>query len=444
MKRTLQFKSFSTISDDELLRRLSELLQKSRRVESELVAHIGEVDARRLYAREATSSMFAYCTEVLDLSEHEAYLRIAVARASRKHPMLIELLAEGRLHLSGIAKLAPCLTEANRDTLLARAAGKSKRQIEELVAELSPKPDVPATMRKLPEQRLTGPSLAPTSNDAGNSPDSDQLGPDRRLTKLSSATSLNDARHCLDRRLARPGLAPTLSDAGLLGPDQVTFLPTPAPARSKAPAQRPVVEPLSPARYKVQFTAGAELNDKLRRLQALMRSSVPDGDLATIIEVAVTEKLERLEAKRFAKTKAPKKSLEGTDTSPSPRYIPAPVKRAVHERDQGQCTFVDEQGRRCTERDGVEFHHRQPFGRRGDRSPENIFLMCRTHNGYLAERDYGKEVMDRYRRLANAWRQNRRVPLIRVVRRRLATTFSDGPKSGSCAREPAPVYSIGD
>ena len=66
-----------SISDDDLLRRLSGLVQQSRRVESELVAHIAEVDERRLYAREACSSMFAYCTEVLHLSEWEAYLRIA-------------------------------------------------------------------------------------------------------------------------------------------------------------------------------------------------------------------------------------------------------------------------------------------------------------------------------------------------------------------------------
>ena len=69
-----------SISDDELLHRLSGLVQRSRRVESELVAHIAEVDERRLYAREAFPSMFAYCTEVLHLSEWEAYLRIAVAR----------------------------------------------------------------------------------------------------------------------------------------------------------------------------------------------------------------------------------------------------------------------------------------------------------------------------------------------------------------------------
>ena len=175
------------------------------------------------------------------------------------------------------------------------------------------------------------------------------------------------------------------------------------------------MEPLSPARYKIQFTASVELHDKLERLRVLMRSSSsagPDSDLAAIIEEAVTEKLERLEAKRFAKTKAPRKSLEQTDTSPSSRYIPAPVKRAVRERDGDQCAFVNEHGRRCKAREGLELHHKQPYGRGGDHDPDNIQIMCRVHNGYLAEQDYGKEVMERYRR------------------------------SGSQVSEPAPIYYI--
>ena len=82
-----------SLSDDDLLRGLSDLLRQSRRVEADLVAHIGEVDERRLYAREACPSMFAYCTEVLHLSEAEAYLRITVARAAREHPLLLAMLA---------------------------------------------------------------------------------------------------------------------------------------------------------------------------------------------------------------------------------------------------------------------------------------------------------------------------------------------------------------
>ncbi|HEX9726537.1 MAG TPA: hypothetical protein VGC53_19825 [Vicinamibacteria bacterium] len=331
-----------SLSDDELLRRLSDLLSQSRRVESDLIAHIGEVDERRLYARQASSSMFAYCTEVLNLSEHEAYLRITAARASRKHPMLLEMLSDGRLHLTAIGLLAPHLTEENRETLLARACHKSKRRIEELLAELSPKPDVPAGIRKLP---AVSPKSAPPM-------------PQREL-----------------------------------GPDRVTFLHTPTPAPSMPPAQSPVVEPLSRARYKVQFTASSELRDKLERLQALLHT-----DLAVVIEVAVTEKLERLESKRFGETKTPRKTLEQTDTSPRSRYIPAAVKRFVRKRDGDQCRFVNEHGRRCTEGRGLEFHHHHPFGRGGDHNPDQMSLMCKSHNAYLAEREYGKEVMNKYRR----------------------------------------------
>ena len=121
MKKTERLKSLSRLSDDELLCRLSDVLKQSRRVESELVAHIAEVDARKLFAREASSSMFQYCLDVMHLSKAESFVRIAAARASRKHPLLLTMLEDGRLHLSGIAVLAPHLTDENCDELLARA-----------------------------------------------------------------------------------------------------------------------------------------------------------------------------------------------------------------------------------------------------------------------------------------------------------------------------------
>jgi hypothetical protein len=110
-----QERALQSIPDDELLRRLAALLGQSRRVEADIVAHIAEVDERRLYARQAFPSMFVYATDVLHLSEPEAYLRIAVARASREHPILLTMLADGRLHLTAIALLAPHLTRESRD-----------------------------------------------------------------------------------------------------------------------------------------------------------------------------------------------------------------------------------------------------------------------------------------------------------------------------------------
>jgi hypothetical protein len=407
MERTHSLTSFS---DDELLRRLSDLLGQSRRDEADLVAHIGEADSRRLYAREASPSMFAYCTEVLHLSEAEAYLRIAAARASREHPPLLTMLADGRLHLTAIAKLAPHLTLQNREALLKRAVHRSRREIEELVAELSPRPGAPAVMRKLPDRRngTTSPAL--------------RLGPDGEVPSLGRCP---EGGASVDRPLRPDGVAacePELRPDGVaarkpeLRPNGVGARepelcldgvetagierrPSGAAVLPVSPrARAAVVEPLAPARYMVQFTASVELHDKLERLRALMRPSVPDGDLAAIVEQAVTEKLQRLEARRFARTQAPRKTLSESETSPRTRQIPAAVKRAVYERDGGRCRYEDEQGRRCTARQGLEFHHRRPFGRGGDHSVANIALTCRCHNGYLAEVDYGREAIARHRR----------------------------------------------
>ena len=142
------------------------------------------------------------------------------------------------------------------------------------------------------------------------------------------------------------------------------------------------------------FTASEELRDKLERLQALM----PGVDLASIIDAAVSEKLERLEAKRYGKTNKPRKNLEDADTSPGVRGISAPVKRAVWARDRGQCTFIGARGKRCPERHRLEFHHDEPYALGGDRSAVNVRLLCPVHNAYMAELDYGKEKMDQYRR----------------------------------------------
>ncbi len=110
MKNARQLKS---IPDDELIRGLSEIIRQSRRVEADLVAHIAEVDVRRLYAREAVSSMHVYCTEALGLTDFEAYLRITAAGASRQYPMLLTMLRDGRLHLTAVSRLASHLTQRN-------------------------------------------------------------------------------------------------------------------------------------------------------------------------------------------------------------------------------------------------------------------------------------------------------------------------------------------
>jgi 5-methylcytosine-specific restriction endonuclease McrA len=115
------------------------------------------------------------------------------------------------------------------------------------------------------------------------------------------------------------------------------------------------------------------------------------------LRLAVTEKLERVEAKRFGKTREPRKTLAETDTTPTKRHIPAAVRRAVHARDGGRCAYRDKNGRRCAKRHDLELHHKKPFARGGDHSPSNVTLLCSMHNTLMAELDYGKDVIDRFR-----------------------------------------------
>jgi hypothetical protein len=169
------------------------------------------------------------------------------------------------------------------------------------------------------------------------------------------------------------------------------------PPRAAAPPRAALVEPLAPGRYQVRFTASTELREKLERLQALMRSSVPDGDLARIIDIAVSEKLQRVEAKRFGRTTAPRSQPVDVETTPSSRHIPAAVRRLVHARDGGRCAYRDRSGLRCARRHDLEFHHRRPFAHGGDHGPANLALMCRAHNTLLAEQDYGADGMAGFR-----------------------------------------------
>jgi len=86
--------------------------------------------------------MFAFCISELGFSEDATYSRILVARAGRRLPALVEALRTGQVHLAGLRLLVPHLTLENHGKVLEQAAGKSKRDIEELVARLSPQAPV--------------------------------------------------------------------------------------------------------------------------------------------------------------------------------------------------------------------------------------------------------------------------------------------------------------
>ncbi len=126
------------LSNTELLARVKHLAEHEREATASLIAHLAELDGRRLYLAEGCSSLFTYCTQVLHLSEHAAYGRIEAARAVRRFPVILERLGEGSVNLTAVGLLAAHLTRENHREVLDAARHRSKRQVEELVARLRP------------------------------------------------------------------------------------------------------------------------------------------------------------------------------------------------------------------------------------------------------------------------------------------------------------------
>lgn len=170
----------------------------------------------------------------------------------------------------------------------------------------------------------------------------------------------------------------------------------PVPATPATPsARRSVVSALAPDRYKVVFTASAEVRAKLREAQALLRHQIPDGDLEQIVDRALDALLAQLRKQRLAVTVRPQEprrraSGDPPNALPGSRHIPAAVRRAVWARDGGRCAFVSSTGYRCDEEAFLEFHHVVPYSHGGPATADNIELRCRTHNGHEAERRFGR------------------------------------------------------
>ena len=329
--------SHRQLTDPDLITEVSRLAASEQQATSRLVSALAEFDARRLYLGQGCSSMFTYCMRVLHIAEHAAYNRIEAARAARRFPEILTLLADGHIHLSAVRLLAPHLTEANHRDVLREASHKSKREVEELVARLRPRPDVGSAIRRLPTR------------------------PPRAEANSDTPTSQAD----VDSERAVVCATPT----DVLSP----------------PERRPKIEPLAPERYKVQFTVSRETHDKLGQVQDLLRHRVAGDDPATIFDRALTLLLEHLKKQKLAVTERPRASFA---INPRSRHVPASVRRSVWARDGGQCRFEGPAGR-CGETARLEFHHIVPYAAGGPTVADNLALRCAAHNRYEAEQWFG-------------------------------------------------------
>src|SRR5688572_1033277 len=251
----------SELSDAELLANTRGLIGRSNQVLAALLAHLGEVEARGLHRQRACSSLYAYCIYELRLSEDEAVRRVSAARLVRRFPELLDAIASGELHLTGLLLLGPHLTRENFSDVMARAKHRTKKEITKLLRILDPLPDVPARIEVLGSAHPIG-ATHPTWAEQVAS-----FCPVRELTPGD-----------------RPG-------------DWVAGDELPAPARPEA-----TVEVKEPLRFKVQFTATDEYVNLLERAAALLSNRGEQNSIEEIHLRALRDLVEKLEKRRYGAT----------------------------------------------------------------------------------------------------------------------------------------------
>ena len=142
---------FHHLSDRDLIDATARVATDERHLTAELLALLGELDARRLYLGQSCASLFTYCTQVLHFSEHAAYHRIEAARAVRQFPVILDMVAEGALTMTTVTLLAAApddgrITSPCSTPLVTRASVRSNSRLR----VLRPGPTSDTIVRKLP------------------------------------------------------------------------------------------------------------------------------------------------------------------------------------------------------------------------------------------------------------------------------------------------------
>ena len=326
-----------SLNDRDLINATEQIAQRERECTIELLHHLNEIGRRKLHIDLGYQSLFDYCIRKLKYSSSAAGRRIAAARCIRRFPEALSLLEERELSLCAVAMIEPILNEENAASILERVRHASRREVERLVSEYRP----PMSLR-------------------------DRIQP----VRISMGAPMDADRLMFEREMARG---------------------VPEEWRRDMRIQEKLF---------VQFLADEALVAKFEQAKALLCGRNSAMSFADVLDVLVTEFLDRRSPTARKERRDAKKKDQNVHTptggsrkSSSSRHIPAAVRDEVYTRDGGQCAFEARDGTRCGARKGLEIDHVVPVAAGGSNHPSNLRLLCPAHNLRAAERTLGKHVM---------------------------------------------------
>jgi 5-methylcytosine-specific restriction endonuclease McrA len=329
-------------------------------------------DQEKLYVEKGYSSLFALLTERYGFSEGQAIRRINCCRAAQVYPACLDHLANGTLSVCALATIQRVMTAENAEALIKKVKGKSIKQVSAIVEALK---SVAQHSEPLP---LFAPRPASTL-DATTSEAND----DTKTAKLVAPSTLTVDSYGGTNLTPSPEPSdPNPNTAKLIAPSTLKVTPPtkkPLPTSEQIEALTPLTV-AEPAKM-IRFT-GENLS-LYRKAEQRFGHLREEHLINRVFTVALRSDKPRTSQKRAYNT--------------ATRYIPARIREEVLERDGHRCTFVSEEGRRCSEQCGLQLDHFVPFSQGGESTLENLRAMCPAHNQLLAEQAFGKAFMERKR-----------------------------------------------
>ena len=369
-----QMPNMNHLSHSELVAAIQKNSNEEKKALVLFLAYGAEALRRKIYREQAKSSLYSWFTETFRLSETVSCRRIAVIRAMVRVPesqtVILESIAEGHLNVDGMALLARHFTAANHVRLIQEAQGKSRRDIEFMLALRFP------GSAKLSKSDHIRPVVVPISYGSHV---------DTRDKKEESPIQLD-----LLLNSFAGGEASQLDDAPIsIGMEIRTTL------------------------------EGSEIDD-LRRLQELM----PGKSLKNIIAAALRHYRNKKDLGQSMRKSKDRENPPSSSSKVVPScgnggsdrarpYIPASIRRKIYRRDNGRCCYISDLGERCSERGFLEFDHIIPHARGGETSERNLRLLCRSHNDLSAEYEFGESYISRKKKNFKLGRsEGRRIPKV--------------------------------
>lgn len=142
------------LTDGQLQLDIKKLVQNERTLLTQILYHLKEIEARKLFSSFGYSSLFEYACQELKYSSDQAFRRIQAMRLLREIPEAAQKIDSGELSLSNINQAQKYFKQANivskfeKTELLQKLCDKSVREAQKEIFKLAPLSALPAETKK--------------------------------------------------------------------------------------------------------------------------------------------------------------------------------------------------------------------------------------------------------------------------------------------------------